>query len=289
MLTRSFKLRRAERLSVQETIPSRNLPVKLFSHPVRTGDWMGRLQAFDSIGIKSPISRHCIFAYVVCYSRPMVTPPPDRRGRKRQRTASHLSATAFKLFESQGYETVSMEQIADKADVAKATLYNYFPVKEALIAHRFREDIAAGMAERAPALAAFKTFETRMRYLLRESAAWHMERKTYLPHYLRFLTSKAHYGEDVSGASAYDSGTRKILTLMFQAAQQSGEVAREQSASQLAWSFEYLLFGAVTAWLIDPSRNLEVRFLAAFDLTMHGVAMPVKSRRSKTRLPSKKS
>jgi AcrR family transcriptional regulator len=182
-----------------------------------------------------------------------------------------------------------MEQIADKADVAKATLYKYFPVKEALIAHRFREDIAAGMAERAAALATHKTFEARMRYLLRESAAWHMERKTYLPHYLRFLTSQARYGEEVSDDNTYDSGTRKILTLMFQAAQQSGEVAREQAAAQLAWSFEYLLFGAVTAWLTDPSRNLEVRFLAAFDLTLHGVGVPVKSRRAKNRLLSKKS
>src|SRR3546814_7183291 len=83
---------------------------------------------------------------------------------------------------------VAMEQIAAEADVAKATLYNYFPVKEALIAHRFREDIAAGMAERAAALAARKTFEARMRYLLRESAAWHSARKVYLSHYLRYLT-----------------------------------------------------------------------------------------------------
>lgn len=48
-----------------------------------------------------------------------------------------------------GYEAVCMEQIADAADVAKATLYNYFPVKEALIGHRFREDTATGMADRA--------------------------------------------------------------------------------------------------------------------------------------------
>ena len=36
-----------------------------------------------------------------------------------------------------------------EADVAKATLYKYFPVKEAIIAHCFREEIATGMAERA--------------------------------------------------------------------------------------------------------------------------------------------
>src|SRR3546814_2502837 len=69
----------------------------------------------------------------------------SRRQRKRAQTANHLSATAFRLFETHGYDVVAMEQIAAEADVAKATLYNYFPVKEALIAHRFREDIAAGM------------------------------------------------------------------------------------------------------------------------------------------------
>ncbi|MGC4054150.1 MAG: helix-turn-helix domain-containing protein [Paludibaculum sp.] len=89
-----------------------------------------------------------------------------------------------------GYEAVSMEQIAAEADVAKATLYNHFPVKEALIAHRFREDIAADMAQRTDALSAYRTFDERMRYLLRESAAWHSARKTYLPHYIRFLVNQ---------------------------------------------------------------------------------------------------
>ena len=213
----------------------------------------------------------------------MATPLPDRRGRRRQRTASHLSATAFKLFELQGYEAVSMEQIADKADVAKATLYNYFPVKEALIAHRFREDIAAGMAERATALAAHKTFEARMRYLLRESAAWHTERKTYLPHYLRFLTSQAHYGGETPRGRVQDSGTRQILTVMFQAAQKSGEVSTRLTASQIAWSFEYLLFGAVTAWLTEPGKSLAERFLAAFELAMHGVVRPSQTKASGSR------
>src|SRR3546814_16733649 len=85
------------------------------------------------------------------------------RQRKRAQTANHLSATAFRLFETHGYDVVAMEPIAAEADVAKATLYNYFPVKEALIAHRFRDDIAAGMAERAAALAACKTFQASLR------------------------------------------------------------------------------------------------------------------------------
>lgn len=196
----------------------------------------------------------------------------SRRQRKRAQTANHISATAFRLFEAYGYDVVAMEQIAEEADVAKATLYNYFPVKEALIAHRFRADIAAGMVERAAALTACTTFETRMQFLLRESAAWHTARKAYLPQYLRYLTSQARYGEETPRAGTADSGSRQILTLMFAAAQDAGEVDTRQTAAQIAWSFEYLLFGAVAAWLTDPSLDLTSRFLAAFDLSMRGMA-----------------
>jgi AcrR family transcriptional regulator len=203
--------------------------------------------------------------------------------------ASHLSATAFGLFESQGYDAVSMEQIAAEADVAKATLYSYFPLKEALIAHRFREDIALGMAERAAALAAHDSFDARMRYLLRESAAWHAARKAYLPHYLRFLTSQSSYGDGPHCGQSHESGSLQILTAMFQAAQQSGEVAKVQTAGQMAWSFQYLLFGAVAAWLNDPRSSLTERFLAAFDLVMHGVAMPRQRQTSATRTARSKA
>ncbi len=204
----------------------------------------------------------------------------SRRRRKREQTASHIAATAFGLFEMHGYDAIAMEQIAEEADVAKATLYSYFPVKEALVAHRFREDIAAGMAERASALKARKTFESRMRYLLRESAAWHTTRKAYLPQYLRYLTSQSRYGDETPRAVASDSGSRQILTLMFHAAQQSGEADTRQSAAQIGWSFEYLLFGAVAAWLADPSIDLTKRFLAAFDLIMHGMAVSTRTKQT---------
>jgi AcrR family transcriptional regulator len=185
--------------------------------------------------------------------------------------ASHLSATAYELFEAHGFDAVSMEQIADEADVAKATLYNYFPVKEALIAHRFREDIAAGMADRAAELVKHTSFDSRMRYLLRESATWHSERKPYLPHYIRFLTNQASWAPAAASSGDY-SGTVQILSHMFQLAQQSGEADSRQSAEQLAVSFQWLLFGAVTGWLSDSRLSLEDRFLAAFDLFLHGIA-----------------
>lgn len=40
-----------------------------------------------------------------------------RRQRKREQTANHLAATAFRLFEAHGYDSVAMEQIADRKSV----------------------------------------------------------------------------------------------------------------------------------------------------------------------------
>ncbi|KOQ34187.1 TetR/AcrR family transcriptional regulator, partial [Achromobacter xylosoxidans] len=54
---------------------------------------------------------------------PHDSPAPGLRERKRQQTLDHLSQTAYRLFETLGYEVVTMEQIAAQADVSKGTLY----------------------------------------------------------------------------------------------------------------------------------------------------------------------
>ena len=198
--------------------------------------------------------------------------PPGRRQRKRQRMASHLATTAFELFEEFGYEAVTMEQIAVEADVAKATLYSYFPMKEALVAHRFKDEIVEGMAALADQLAAHRTFVSRMKFLLRESAAWHASKRVYLPHYLRYLNSIADsVADDVSQENG-SKVTWDALATMFRAAQQNGEVVVTIPAEKLAWSLQYLLYGAVMHWLVHPEANLTEEFLQAFGLLMDGVA-----------------
>jgi AcrR family transcriptional regulator len=52
-----------------------------------------------------------------------------RRERKRLQLLDFLADTAWGLFESEGFAAVTMERIADVADVAKGTLYKHFPVK----------------------------------------------------------------------------------------------------------------------------------------------------------------
>ncbi len=54
----------------------------------------------------------------------------DRKKREAQRA---IRAAALRLFIEHGYGTVSIEQIAEAADVSRTTFFNYFPSKEAVV------------------------------------------------------------------------------------------------------------------------------------------------------------
>jgi len=60
-------------------------------------------------------------------------PSPDRRARQRERRRAELYDAAIELFVEKTYEGTTMEDIADRADVARATVFNHFPRKAAFL------------------------------------------------------------------------------------------------------------------------------------------------------------
>jgi len=56
-----------------------------------------------------------------------------RRERKKEETKERIFNTAMKLFKSRGFEKTTIDDITEKADVAKGTFFNYFPKKEAVL------------------------------------------------------------------------------------------------------------------------------------------------------------
>jgi AcrR family transcriptional regulator len=57
----------------------------------------------------------------------------SRRKRKKEETRQRLLSASLELFHEQGYSATTIEDITERADVAKGTLFNYFPSKEALL------------------------------------------------------------------------------------------------------------------------------------------------------------
>jgi AcrR family transcriptional regulator len=62
-----------------------------------------------------------------------MTAPGGLRERKKQQTRALISDIARRLFIERGFERVSIAEIARAAEVAEATVFNYFPTKEDLV------------------------------------------------------------------------------------------------------------------------------------------------------------
>ena len=73
----------------------------------------------------------------------------DRRSRQREQRRETVYRTATRLFVERGYENVTMEEIAEAADVARATVFNHFPRKAEFLAEwalRRREHARAAVS-----------------------------------------------------------------------------------------------------------------------------------------------
>ena len=207
-------------------------------------------------------------------SRPEPALDPGRRERKRQQTLDHLAATAFRLFEAEGYEAVTMEQIAIAADVAKGTLYNHFPVKEALLAHRFHAELAQALEGLASGPAEAQGFVPRLSRWLEASAQWCERRRDYLWPYVRYrfiateAAARRRDGEE-------RSGIERLFRALVADGQASGELRRDLPAAHLADLLQHLYLGALMRWLAAADEGapaLEWEFAAIAELFVHGAA-----------------
>lgn len=157
-----------------------------------------------------------------------------------------------------------MEQIAAAADVAKGTLYNHFPVKEALIRHRMHADLAVRM----PALLAATSVEASCALLraLFHAAGYAVRSREFLPQYIHYRLSQplAELGGDQR------SGLDRVFEQLLGEGQAKGEIERRFPAALLAGHLQFMHLSTLLRWLGDPEVQLAEAFDDMLDLFLHG-------------------
>jgi AcrR family transcriptional regulator len=196
---------------------------------------------------------------------------PSRIERKKEKTKQKIITVAIHLFKQHGFDATTMEQIAEEADIAKGTLYNYFPAKETIIS----EYVQRSFKDRNPdRILQFRTMpDTRSRLTLILSEL--MERvqaqqdifETFLAYRIQQVVS-LRPDPDESTKSDFDSLAVEIIEL----GQQSAEIRTDLPLDMLVDLFEFVFVEVAKQFYMQPDTfNAHAAIEQGVDLFMNGV------------------
>ncbi len=194
----------------------------------------------------------------------------SRMERKKRELRQKIITVAAQLFEQQGYDNTTMEQIAEAADVARKTLYNYFPVKEA-IADAYLRDVSLGFAqENLELLEKLSDTRSRMLAALNNTYGW-VEKNPELADVV--LKYRLRISDPQSCNNAERTGTQSTMYEILRQGQEAGDI-RADLPIDLMITYIDLLRGTITfEWLKDTSRyQLHEEMEKLVDLVLYGVS-----------------
>ncbi|KIQ65314.1 TetR family transcriptional regulator [Kitasatospora griseola] len=188
---------------------------------------------------------------------------------KKERTGRRIAEQALRLFAERGFEDVTMGEVARASEVARATLFAYYPTKESLVlAGVAGDDLAATVADRPDGQSALAALRAHHRALAAGPVA-----AADLPALLTRV--RVIQASPALRAAADSLRYRQRQALADVLAAEHGETAGTLMAAQIAASlaalqerhFARLVAGAPAE---QADRMLAEDLELAFDLLEHG-------------------
>jgi len=193
----------------------------------------------------------------------------NRRERKKEETRQKIISAAMGLFREKGFQSTTMEHIADRVDISKVTIYNYFPVKEAIVNEYMQAGNRKIREEKIPQLIEdFPDTRSRLLELFRMSHEWMKEnREIYKVYFGYRMQNLFESFRDQSKRSGFEG----VLAMIIGVGQEDGEIRRDMSAELLARHFEMMSAAAFMPWWADPDNfSLEENFGPTIGLFLNG-------------------
>lgn len=180
--------------------------------------------------------------------------PMSRRERHKEKTLRRIEEAGWKLFTTKGYEATSTRQIADLADIAAGTLFNYFPEKRNLLIHLMQRRVDQA-TDHAFAAMTIGTLEKELAQLFDALADCYAEERRLSRVFVKELLFTN--GAERAESAAWTFALVQRIAGLVERARQRGELdpdVEPMNAAQQLFSAHY--FGLVT-WLggTIPSRS----------------------------------
>ena len=194
-------------------------------------------------------------------------PPVSRRERKKGRTRDEIYNAAMNLFLRRGFDSVTIEDICDSADVARATFFLHFPAKEALLIEygaRANDELSTAIGEHRGSATATIRMALKM---LAERAARH-------PDVVRLVMREALARPRV--LSEHDESTADLINLLarvIQRGQRNGEFRRRTDPTVAALTACAAFFALIYTWVRrDGTIDIEASVAETLDIILNGLS-----------------
>jgi len=192
-----------------------------------------------------------------------------RRERKKEETAERIVQAAFALFRKQGVETTTIEEICDKADIAKGTFFNYFPRKEAVFGHLSEEWVTDAEARVAEILAKGAPAWAKVRDVFIEFASFYEEDRELSKHMVMEWNRCMHAPDNEVCRRWDDLGEHVVGQL-----QAKGELRRDVPAARASRLLGDIYNSTIMMWLESPEPPFPLKdeLRKRLTLVMQGLA-----------------
>jgi len=193
----------------------------------------------------------------------------NRRERKKEETRLRIIEEAMQLFREQGFDCTAMEQIASKADIAKATLYKYFPVKEAIIAGYWKVSVKQKDDLIPQLLASVPDTKGRLSAVFLSAAATFKSEPEFAR--IQFSYQFKEIGNAPSNGQTR-SGFEEFLEKLLKQGQELGDIRGDMPVTVMSGHLLFLFTSTCLFWFSDPEVFLlEERLNQTIDIFIEGV------------------
>ena len=192
-------------------------------------------------------------------------PASSRRTRKKERTRRDIYEAAMGLFNEKDYDDVTIGDICERADVAKATFFLHFPNKAALLSE-FNEKLTSGIREQ---LEGFKRSATDKFCFVISELAGEWQRNAPV---MRKMTRE--FVDALPTLEAGKAANESLLTLtmeLIREAQKAGEFRKIAPPHRLAAAFVAASSALTIEWTEMPGVDTSETHKELLDVLLNGL------------------
>ncbi len=176
-----------------------------------------------------------------------VADQPSRRSRKKEQTRRGIFSAAMVLFSAQDYDAVTIEDICERADVAKATFFLHFPSKAALLTE-FNERLTATLEKRLTEVEG--TAEDKLRFMVSALVDdWEQNAEIMRKMVREFLDQPSL----PKAATEANAGILDLITGIVREGQRGGEFSKTVAPDLIAAALVASWGSFISAW--SSERN----------------------------------